>query len=98
MRAHFYFAMAALQDEEIQRKRMVGIYYGVGQKKVFQGRLLEYLKNTNTIPLWAVSLHYCTDNNNSILTSTVQFLCKVIEKKELCRVRFHVGKSIFWVL
>jgi hypothetical protein len=92
MRVIFFFTMAALQDE---RKRMVGIYYGVDQEKVVSGRTSEYYKSMTALPWGAVAFHYCKDN--SLLTPGVQFLGKALEKRLLCRSRFHVGKSAFGI-
>jgi hypothetical protein len=93
MRVLFYFWMAALKDEESQRKGMVSIYFGVGQKTTIPGRTIEYCKLATAVPWGAVALHHCNDDvMGTILKPVVQFLGRLLESKILCRARFHDGK------
>jgi hypothetical protein len=90
MRVLFYFLTAAVQDKESQVNGTVVVYYGVGQQKVYSGRLHEYIKTWRSIPWSVVALHHCKDT--SALDSAVQFIYNAFESMALCRSRFHMGK------
>ena len=86
----FYFFMAVQRDEEVQKKGVVIIYYGIGQSRMVEGRTSRTWKMWWGLPLRLIGYHYCIDS--SVMNPAYGILSKMMDNDPLCRFRFHTGK------
>jgi hypothetical protein len=94
MRVLTYVVMMAVQDFDYTQKRgMVLIYYGFGQKKMVSGRPLEFWISLRSLPIRIVACHYVGDGN--VLTPAVRQFFAIAERMTVSRCRCHYGKSSF---
>ena len=82
--------MTALQDEEVQRRGVCMVYYGVGQTKYFRDRPFRIVSTWFSIPMKIVAAHACYDN--PILRPLMNLASFAMERALLCRFRTHEGK------
>ena len=84
--------MVALQDEETQKRGVVGIYYGVGQTVTVPGRAAENWKSFKALPWRIVAFHYCVDNAQ-LHKNPLFWLGNAFQNKVVGRFRLHAGSD-----
>jgi hypothetical protein len=86
MRARFYILMSLLESEDVQINGVIILLYGVAAKLkcklINQGALL-------ALPLYAVGIHYCSDNWKLYVLSRLLVFRLSCRYRALCRS--HVG-------
>jgi hypothetical protein len=97
LRAIYYIIMAAVEDEETQRKGIVGIVYNIG--KAASNELDDETSRTldrsvqlrNALPARYVSMHYCF-NNDAFMSYINREIC-AFDSSTRARCRVHKGKQ-----
>jgi hypothetical protein len=79
--------MAAIQDEEIQKKGVVFVFDLVGQEKFHSDRPSNFASIFWLFPVRLVAIHVCYDN--SLLDLVVKIVHDSMEGHYLCRFRSH---------
>jgi hypothetical protein len=64
MRALYYLMMAASEDEETQKRGMVGIFVNVGKNRVvtFEGSTRKVPSLTRSLPFRWAAFHFCVND------------------------------------
>jgi hypothetical protein len=64
MRALYYLLMAASEDEETQKRGMVGIFVNIGKNRVatFEGSARKLLSLTRSLPFRWAAFHFCVND------------------------------------
>ena len=82
--------MAANEDEETQKKGMVGITLRIGKNRAIpRGKILPAL--TRALPFRYSAIHFCDDDTNSSQMITIPLL--VVASHVRARFRIHKGES-----
>jgi hypothetical protein len=86
--------MAASQDEETQKKGIVGVVVNMGENR--RGSLdLEAAKKVpvlaSAIPVRFACVHFCVDN--SLAANALAMFAVLVGSRERVRFRTHMGKS-----
>jgi hypothetical protein len=91
MRVMYYIIMAANEDEETQRKGMVGVVVNIGRSRNYNPSSAKKIPVfLGALPSRWASVHYCTDGNLS--TETMAALVVLfLGSRDRARFRKHVG-------
>ena len=84
-----FIAMMALRDENVQKKGVVMVYYGVGQDYFYRDRPMEIVSCWRNLPMRIVGCHACYDH--PVLHALFSLAAFAMESQILCRLRCHYG-------
>ena len=93
LRTIYYVTMAAVEDEETQRKGIVGILYNICEKLRYYNActLLRSAKLRNALPARYVAMHYF--HNDPSFMEYVNFELCHLDAHTRARNRIHHGES-----
>ena len=87
--------MQALRDEEIQKKGIVHIFYGIGKTEFHSDRAKKFADMWWLLPIRLVAFHFCYDL--SVMDFAAEKIEEAMESHHLCRFRRHKGRSFMYI-
>eukprot|EP00339_Tiarina_fusa_P010073 CAMPEP_0117009838 /NCGR_PEP_ID=MMETSP0472-20121206/8830_1 /TAXON_ID=693140 ORGANISM="Tiarina fusus, Strain LIS" /NCGR_SAMPLE_ID=MMETSP0472 /ASSEMBLY_ACC=CAM_ASM_000603 /LENGTH=476 /DNA_ID=CAMNT_0004712231 /DNA_START=89 /DNA_END=1519 /DNA_ORIENTATION=+ len=91
-RAIYYVLMAAIRDEEVQKKGIVFVLNMIGQTKFHSDRPSKLASLFSLFPARLAAVHLCYDH--SILGVAVNMVAESMNAHYLCRFRSHYGSRM----
>jgi hypothetical protein len=87
--------MAASEDEEVQKRGMVGVIIAIGNKQPFNLKDARSVTDmARSVPNYWPSTHFCVENR--AMANALALWMGLMRKQERVRHRRHVGKSKRW--
>jgi len=90
--AFWYMAMAALEDEEAQRKGLVMVSYAIDNTVQGRSVALQISSVLSALPMRVVGVHVCV--NDPTVQALAKVLSLVFESRFRLRIRIHSGTDL----
>jgi hypothetical protein len=96
LRSTWYIAQIALEDEETQKRGVVGLCCYVGKSRSRSNRSATWknVRNVSVHPIRFMACHFCFDNPK--MEVLVNIAASVFETRTRIRIRAHCGRCLFF--